>query len=64
MRAARLQHKEGAGRDLSGSNAKRPWDSIRGMTNMDTKRKAVFANDEITKANELDDFYLRFESDN
>lgn len=61
MRVTRLQHKEWAGRDLSRSNTKRLWDSIHGMTNMDTKRKAVFANDEITKAN---DFYLHFESDN
>lgn len=61
MRAARLQHKERARRDLSRSNAKRLGDSVCGM---DTKRKAVFANDEITKANELNDSYLRFESDN
>lgn len=64
MRAARLQPKEGAGQDLSRSIAKRLWDLIRGMTNTDTKRKAVFANDEITKANVLNDFYLLFECDN
>lgn len=57
MRAAGLQHKEEAGRDLSRLNAKRLWDSI-------AKRKAVFANDEITKASELNDLYLLFESDN
>lgn len=57
MRAARLQHEEGAGQDLFRSNAKRLWDSIHSMTNMGTKRKAVFANDEITKANELKYFF-------
>lgn len=64
MRAARLQHKERAEQNLSMFNSKKLWDSIRGMTNMEAKRKPLFAQDESLKANALNQFYMRFESDN
>ena len=32
------------------------------MTNMDTKKKRIISMDEKHKANELNDFYLRFET--
>ncbi len=34
------------------------------MTNMDTKRKLLSAPNEIARANELNNFYLRFDTDN
>ena len=64
MRAARLQYKERAEQDLSMHNSKKLWDSIRGMTNMEAKRKPLVAQDETLKANVLNQFYMRFESDN
>jgi len=63
MRAARLQHKERAEQNLSTLNSKKLWDSIRGMTNMEAKRKPLVAQDESLKANALNQFYMRFESD-
>ena len=33
------------------------------MTNMDTKRKSLFAHNEIAKANKLNNFYMRFNTD-
>lgn len=63
LRTARLQHKEQAEQELSSSNTKKLWDSIRGMTNMDTKRKTLFAHNVTERANELNNFYLRFETD-
>lgn len=64
MRLARLQHKDRVEEDLSRSNSTELWYSIKAMTNMETKRKPLFAIDETRRANELNNFYLRFESDN
>lgn len=64
MRAARQQYKERAELELSDSNTKTLLDSIRKMTNMDIKKKPLFAQNEIAKANELNTFYMRFNSDN
>ena len=64
MRAARLRYKERAEQDLSMHNSKRLWDSIRGMTNMEAKRKPLFAQDETLKANALNNFFMHFETDN
>jgi len=64
MRAARQQYKQRAEKELADSNTKTIWDSIRKMTNMDIKKKSLFAHNEIAKANELNNFYMRFNSDN
>ena len=63
MREARRKFKERAEQDLANSNTKKLWDSIREMTNMKSERKPIFALDENVKANELNDFFMRFECD-
>ncbi|KAK0141045.1 RNA-directed DNA polymerase from mobile element jockey [Merluccius polli] len=62
--SARHQHKERAEQNLAECNTKKLWDSIRHMTNMDAKKKPPFAHNEITRANELNNFYMRFNVDN
>ena len=64
IKAARQQHRERAEQNLSEANTKKLWDSIRQMTNMDTKKKPIFAQNEVARANELNEFYMRFNSDN
>ena len=63
MCKARRTFKERAEQDLANSNTKRLWDSIREMTNMKSERKPIFALDEGARANELNDFFMRFECD-
>lgn len=41
LKAARSRHREQAEQHLAASNSKKLWDSIRHMTNMDTKRKPL-----------------------
>lgn len=50
--------------ELSNSNTKTLSDSIRQMTNMDTERKPLYALNEKERANELNYFYVHFNSDN
>lgn len=64
LRAARSRYKEKAEQHLSASSTKKLWNSIRQMTNMDTKRKPLTAQNELLRANELNDFYMRFNTDN
>ena len=64
MKAARQQHRERAEQNLSESNTKKLWDSIRQITNMDPKKKPLFAQNEEARANELNDFCMRFNTDN
>lgn len=64
LRTARIKYKEQTEQHLLKSNTKELWNSIRRMTNMTPKRKALFACNESVKANELNDFYMRFETDN
>ncbi|XDV36635.1 hypothetical protein PO909_006381 [Leuciscus waleckii] len=59
IRASRLQFKERAEQELSVSNTKTLWDYIKKMTNMDNNKKPLFAQNEIAKANELNNFYDR-----
>lgn len=41
-------------------NSKKLWDTIKVMTNMNTKSIRLITNDDLRKANELNDSYLRF----
>ena len=63
LRKSRRVFKERAEQDLANSNTKRLWDSIREMTNMKSERKPIFALDEGARANELNNFFMRFECD-
>ena len=63
MRESRRQRKVRAEQELANSNIKRLWNSIRKMTNMEPTRKPMVAQNECTKANELNDFFMRFETD-
>ncbi len=64
MREVQCRFKERAEQDLSTSNTKKLWNSIRQMSNMDTERKLLSYLNEIARANELNNFYLRFDTDN
>ena len=62
LRESRRQHRLRAEQELANSNIKRLWDSIRKMTNMEPNRKTMAAQNESAKANELNDFFMRFET--
>lgn len=51
LRIARLQYEEQVEQELSNSDAMKMWDSIQGMTNMNSKQKALAALNENEKAN-------------
>ena len=42
-------------------NTKRLWDCMRNITNMNPNRKQIVTMDDLTRANELNDFFLRFD---
>jgi len=63
MSIAQTQYREQAEQHLGNCDIKELWNSIQGMTNMTSKRKPLFAGNETDKANELNNFYMRFESD-
>lgn len=63
LRAARSRHREQAEDHLATSNTKKLWDSIKHMPNMDSKRKPLCGQDELARANELNNFYMRFDTD-
>lgn len=44
------------------TNSKKLWDTIKVMTNMNTKSNSLITNDDLRKANELNDVYLRFDT--
>ena len=44
------------------SNMKKLWDTMKTVTNMNPEKKQIIALDEQQKSNELNDFYLRFDS--
>jgi len=43
------------------SNPKQLWDSMKSITNMQSSQKYVSTSDDLQKANDLNNFYLRFE---
>lgn len=62
LRDARKKHKEIIEQHFIFNNPKRLWDSMKAITNMNTTRNPLITNDDSYKANELNDFYCRFET--
>lgn len=62
LSSARRQYKEHTEQQLSKCKPKELWNSIKGMTNMIPLRKPLHDNNEMDRANELNNFYLRFET--
>ena len=58
---ARTKHKELLENKLNMSNPKQLWDSMKSLTNMQPSRKCVYTSDDLQKAKDLNNFYLRFE---
>ena len=48
--------------DLMSMDSKKLWDSMKAITNMNTTKKHLSTDDDLGKANELNDFFLRFEN--
>ncbi len=61
LRAARKKEREKFETHCSSMNTKKLWDSMKYMTNMAPAKRSINVIDEGAKANELNDFYCRFE---
>lgn len=63
LEEARRKYRDRAEENLRNADTKKLWDTIRDMTNMKSERKPIGAYNEIQKANELNDWFMRFETD-
>ena len=61
LREARRKHKDIIEQNFTSMNSKTLWDSMKAATNMSTRPKRLMINNELEMANELNDFFLRFD---
>ncbi len=61
LRGARKRQKEILEQKFTSTSSKKLWDTIKVMTNMNTRHKHLCTNNDLEKANELNEFYLRFD---
>ncbi|KAK0136698.1 hypothetical protein N1851_027145 [Merluccius polli] len=62
LREARKHHKDIIEQTFMSMDSKKLWDSMKAITNMNTTKKRLTTDDDLGKANELNDFFLRFEN--
>ncbi len=62
LRDARKKHKDIIEQNFISMDPKKLWDSMKAAANMTTTRRCLVTDDEFTKANELNDFFMRFET--
>ncbi len=43
-------------------NSKELWDSVKAITSMEPSKRRIYSSDDLQRANELHDFYLRFQT--
>lgn len=61
LREARKRHKEIIEQSFTAMRSNKLWDIMKAITNMATAKKCLSTSDDLQKACELNDFYLRFE---
>lgn len=62
LREARRRHKDIIEHNFSTMNSKELWDTMKAITNMTPAKKTLCTSDDLQKANELNDFFMRFET--
>lgn len=59
---ARRKHKDVIEQNFASMDSKKLWVSMKAATNMTTHRKCLITCDDLSKSNELNDFFLRFDT--
>jgi len=62
IKEARGRQKDLIERQFSTGNSRKMWDAMKAVTNMETNSQLINTSDDLQKANELNDFYLRFQT--
>ena len=62
LKGARKQQKDIIEEHFTTMNSRKLWDSMKAITNTEPSKRHISATDDVQKANELNDFYLRFQS--
>ena len=62
LKQARSNHRSALEDSVSTMDSKGLWDFMKKITNMNPKRNQIITLDELTCANELNDFFLRFDT--
>ncbi len=62
LRDARKKHKDIIEQNFISMDPKKLWDSMKAAANMTTTRRCLVTDDEFIKANELNDFFMRFKT--
>lgn len=60
LKKARSKQKDTIEQHFTTMNSKKLWDSMKAITNMEPSKMHIYFTDDLQKANELNDFYLRF----
>ncbi len=60
LRGARKRHKDILEQRLTTTQSKKLRDTIKAMTNMNTRHKHIFTNNDLEKTNELNEFCIWF----
>ncbi len=63
MRRAREKHRVSLEEGIRSMNNKKLWDCMKKMTNMNSNRKLIVTTNDQDCANELNDYFLRFDMD-
>ena len=61
LKEAREQHSLSVREAFSTKNSKELWDSVKEITNLNSGKREMHVLDELNKANELNNFYKRFD---
>lgn len=62
LNIAKRQYKGSIEKDFNANNTKKMWDTMKSITNLNPARKALHSTDDSFMANELNNFYLRFDT--
>ena len=63
LKNSREQYRSTIDQSFGSGDNRKLWDCMKNITNMNTQRKQITSLDDKAKANELNDFFLRFETD-
>lgn len=58
------EHRQAMEHSFCTSNTRKLWETMKFVTNMNPAKKHITTLDSLQRANELNDFYLRFETQN
>ncbi len=64
LKQAKEQHRQTMEHSFNTSNTRKLWETMKLVTNMNPAKKHITTVDNLQRANELNDFYLRFEAQN